>query len=1712
MPDPAFAFDGGPLTPLGRQIDDQIAAARVATPVKDVTQRRVPRVSIAELNQMDRDQLHERLRQAVANSDNRGPVQVVLDLIDLPRNLIFNAVAPSIARANKEAGDSAALGLGRVTTSDILKDWGVENSVVRGIAGFVGDVALDPLTYAGPPGWGAKVITKTGSAALRKGGMAAIEAELKAVAAGAKAVNPEARRLVEAAMATKEMSGAERLANLAGTERSVNALRPKVLGEFTNSKLGKAFSKVGLNELESAGGVLSRFDESLSEAAKLGDKVAEEQIGAARGFISKFGKGTEPGLEFGKDATSAVAHIPFTDISLRVPNFTLAGRTAASNLRIARETQQGLHAMAAADGVLRGGLAGSRAANEIPDILRDINEQSRTAQQPVAQTIADLTQEIDKLRGADPTALGTRYPVIEHRGTFADIEKAIGAIDPGTVAGERGAGISKATIDDKLEQMVNGPRATGRGAFLTDNRAAYLSDPENGTKALLAHALREKRAGRYVIGQHGAITGLDPERLHVGDSWRIGDDTLEVLEKGDDGTLTLNWTPSNGESARQVRVGPDLTDVNGSKFKSMLPASEGSFVGALPNADPAALAMRDRLAAATGQLADLRRQQKEAVDSALGLSQLSQELTDTAIQSVTPNGSITSAEQLITLGQLKRQADAAAEYARAQKSIYESGLALRADLYDKWESPTVAASTMSQTRQELFDLANRDPELAEQLSMAYGRAAEANANMAQAIGAQVAQTAANTGDRVLREVAKRALGTSDDLIGTAPMMALSRAAAATLGDQNGLIHILQTADRVNRKAFGNRSGLLAGQQKFWKRILTTGDVAAQDATRQQKILAKALTEAGKSPDARMLEQADQLLSAEVWRLTLNNGAKYHLRDFADPAKPSQLMQVFMDARKDGLYAGERGKELRKSIRSLAEQEVQRLRELGDQELADELLGVTMDSYAPIGLMPDAQRELGRVGAIMGDAGVDKPKAKESFQIQRLTNQTRYTDAEGVRRRFFEGERDFADKVTQGQWQAWKKDGTFPQHILDLSSDARGVPDKAKADGFMQIVDDVKSFDELPEEVRLSSPSLPTDPFELESLRGSRLFWITGGTADKPFFDTRWSTVSSRRLLAHERASARRSMAKLLGAQGIQVRPGSLAKIVPGEEFTTKGGVKGQVIALPNNRTGVRIGDTVFRPVEQSAGINSIFKDAFGSDLHNWIVPEQTAEVVDGIMELGKEPGQLLKLFDHMTGAWRVATLTNPSWITNNMIGNTMLGLQQRLFTPKDIADYSKDAFALHWYRGEPDVLRRMSFDVGGQKVTGEQLWNELQRHNIVGNNLINKEAAAYATADIAPWSRPWETRVRDAFSPGAIQKSMQEIPSDLKYRMQVAADARRAEGAGPNAAVDALRSTVSVGVYRYMRWFGAPFQRLNSVADDSMRTVAYLAARRRGMDGPTAAKAVLDGFIDYGDLTRFESQYLRRIVPFYAWIRNNTAIQFKTLFENPKYAAIAPKLQQAMDEAFAGEQSVPQNMRPRWMQDALAVQLGTDPEKRQALMLMSGLPQEQLYKTLMGVVGVDGFQDMLKYFGNSTHPLFQTFYGVTAGVDPFSGRTIGNSGDMTLPKFLLNQAVPAVPRAEQIIKSTGQGGAGAGFSRFLLGGKVQDFSQQRIDQWNLRELRKAETALRIKVARAERTGDDSLDLRAELLHVYSEMARRGVGLDTIPKWAMEELSAAGVGR
>lgn len=1741
-----------PLTPLGQQIDDAVAINRAATPALATTQRRVPRVSIAELNAMDREQLQDRLHEAIRNADNRGPVQTVLDMIDLPRNALFNLLAPGEGEKARAAGEKGTFGLGRVTTSDLLGKAGVEPGIIRGVLGFVGDVALDPLTYAGPPGWGAKVVTKAGSVALRKGAQKALTAELGAAARGATAAvtkSQSARRLVEAAVARRGVDGADQLAKLqaiaarGGPEAQAKLegiLARRAQGAATNSGVGKALARVGLNEIETSGGALSRFGESLEKANDLG----RQQITAAEDFVKEFGKGTERGLAFGKDATSAVAHIPLTDIAVRVPAFTMEARNAAANLRLANDARNGLEAIKQVDPTIAAAATAARATHDSAESLPVIHQTARAAQDPVIKDIDSLSTELDAIRDTDPESLGTRNPINDTKDTFilpgeewknegsgrgfAGLKAAVARIDPYAVVGEPGASRGLAPkIADKMDELIDGPKAgAGRGAyeFLADQRAAYDANPENGARAVLASAFKAKHEGVYKPYLHGPVQSLDAERLRPGDQWQYANDTFTVLERDPaTGQLKVKWDRVHSDGSSQlgeriVTIGPTVNAQNGTPFKTMLPANEHSFIGSVPAGDTDALAKQSTLIARQAELKALRSQQDQAATLALDNATTNAKAIQSTIAKIKPDGSQLSARQLMTMGQLKSEADAATRVALAKKKIYDAGLGIRANLAEKFDDVNIGAETLSQTQRELFDLVNANPDEAEAMSKAYEQLYNAQADLSKALHSPVLH--ATTGqDRVLREVAKKALGTSDDIIGTAPFMSASRAAAQILGDQNSLVRQMEVVDRYMRRAFGSKSGSSIAQQKYWKNTLLSTHNAGEYAHRIQAGLADALKTAGYDVTPELMEQAKTLMTVEMERLRDPAGRVFSLKDWITGEWTPQA-KLLMQAKNDGLYASERGRALRLAIRDQAKEELALLDATKDAELADDVLGVTMDNYLPLGMTPHGQQEVARVNSIIeGAASSGKPADKERFQMQRMTNQTRFVDPRtGERKRFFEGERAvLAENITDAQMDQWRNSQAvddIPDFIKNLVRDGSGNIDEARATSLMRIADDIKTYDELPDELKAQFPMTATSPFELEQLRGNRLYWLTGDSS-KPFFDTSWDSISARRQLAHERATSRRTMMQLAQAQGVAVDRELMARVQPGGKFKTAGQVEGEVLdmksSIGNKVGGIRIGDTNYRQLDSQAVTGSIFEDMVGKDLKDYLLPEQTADVLESLMQSGKgDTGELLKMFDQFTGAWRSVTLTNPGWITNNFIGNTMLALSQRLITPGDIPAFANAAIKMHWNRDNPEILRQIVFNVGGQKINGEQLWNDLNRSRLVKNNLVDSTLTAMTGADVFPSARPWENTNRAALQ--NIRRDAGYVPSDWRFRMGTLADAHLGEQDALTKGTDAVRAGIDVGLDRYKRWFASPFSRLNSMGDDVTRTIAYLSLRNRGYDAQSATAKALDGLIDYTSLTDFEAKFMRRIVPFYAWIKNNTAIQFKNLLENPKWAALAPKLQNALEDSFNGEQTLPQNLRPRWMQDSLAVQIGTDPKTRQALLLMSGMPQEQLYRTLQGLVGVEGVQDMVKYFGNSTHPLFQSFYGVTTGVDPFSGKSIGPDGDMSLGQFAAKQIRPL---SELGIGTGDKGGigrayeqrgvAGAG-ARVLLGGKLQSFDQERIDNWNYRELSKGEKALRLKIARAQNNGQDTLQLRADLIAVYGEMLRRGLD-DKVPLWARRELAA-----
>lgn len=78
--------------------------------------------------------------------------------------------------------------------------------------------------------------------------------------------------------------------------------------------------------------------------------------------------------------------------------------------------------------------------------------------------------------------------------------------------------------------------------------------------------------------------------------------------------------------------------------------------------------------------------------------------------------------------------------------------------------------------------------------------------------------------------------------------------------------------------------------------------------------------------------------------------------------------------------------------------------------------------------------------------------------------------------------------------------------------------------------------------------------------------------------------------------------------------------------------------------------------------------------------------------------------------------------------------------------------------------------------------------------------------------------------------------------------------------------------------------------------------------------------IDYGDLTSFEQRTMKRVVPFYTWMRKNVPLQIENMFLRPGRMTIAPKLHRDIEAALGTDDTFDVaglNVLPSWMRDAM---------------------------------------------------------------------------------------------------------------------------------------------------------------------------------------------------
>lgn len=166
--------------------------------------------------------------------------------------------------------------------------------------------------------------------------------------------------------------------------------------------------------------------------------------------------------------------------------------------------------------------------------------------------------------------------------------------------------------------------------------------------------------------------------------------------------------------------------------------------------------------------------------------------------------------------------------------------------------------------------------------------------------------------------------------------------------------------------------------------------------------------------------------------------------------------------------------------------------------------------------------------------------------------------------------------------------------------------------------------------------------------------------------------------------------------------------------------------------------------------------------------------------------------------------------------------------------------------------------------------------------------------------------------------------------------------------------------------------------EEQAKIASYLAGRKKGLSADASADIVHKTLFDYGDLSKFERHWLRRVFPFYTWSsKNATALQPWLLQNRPKSYSFLAKFLDAADGDFSSEHDMaylPDHMKYRAI---LNMGFGK-------IIAGFGLPQEDMAELFkVRELGRSGFEIVPSGLIGRLHPALQLFYKFVAKKDPY---------------------------------------------------------------------------------------------------------------------------------
>jgi hypothetical protein len=174
---------------------------------------------------------------------------------------------------------------------------------------------------------------------------------------------------------------------------------------------------------------------------------------------------------------------------------------------------------------------------------------------------------------------------------------------------------------------------------------------------------------------------------------------------------------------------------------------------------------------------------------------------------------------------------------------------------------------------------------------------------------------------------------------------------------------------------------------------------------------------------------------------------------------------------------------------------------------------------------------------------------------------------------------------------------------------------------------------------------------------------------------------------------------------------------------------------------------------------------------------------------------------------------------------------------------------------------------------------------------------------------------------------------------------------------------------------GIPFRIARATGqfiEHQQKAVAYVTALGQGKSVKEALNLAERAGFDYRAVTRFESQIMRRIVPFYSFTRKNIELQLKTLGENPQRINQVLSFFQNMGDTISADEK---KSLPDYLKESIGIKISDTPEGLKQYVASFGTPIEVFTQLF-------GSNPVLRTI-SQTNPLIKVPLEIGTGKDSF---------------------------------------------------------------------------------------------------------------------------------